>query len=426
MSDETDSVGSISFNLRLCARLRKPQHPSSATSSHSPPKPKLRVRDTVVQRLRHRNHQLAVEEFLAQQDAAPKVSQETALNHYARRAYNSLQSREMIAAEEKEAAMLRYETFTQMLGKEISRRHFRTAHRYDTGSKYPAGPVQTDQHGPKERDTLLTLMASRKLLSMADVLLAYPGSVRVGLQPVSDNPRTTTGAAGAALVGAVPPTGSPLVALLHPETGSGISQVSEPPLVAPSLDATRYALALYSPRSSPQAAGADAGTHDHARARERRFTKENSVRWCRAATTEAEAATGGGGGGGGGVQLQETAALGSRMRMRRPSTVADDVKADEAGQALEQDERKNWALGDAVTRQRPNPSEGGTGIGSSDSSSCSLTASPSAAAAAAVVVAPAPTIPASLGAAAAAAAEAEALPRPGLYHRADMPLLRTI
>ncbi|GLC40746.1 hypothetical protein PLESTB_000026800 [Pleodorina starrii] len=266
--DDGSVVVGARLNPQLCARLRQKPEPQPA-SACSPPRRSLKrlVGNAVVQRIRQQNHQLALEEFLGQPEPAPKVSQEDALNYFARRAYNSLCSREMLAKEAKEASQLRREPFTQMLAKDISRRHFRTAKRYDTGSKYHPPPADGDRNGGaggerglhdrEAREPLLTLLRSRKLVAVADVLLAHPGSVRVGPQPMSpgadeDNHAYADDAAAAA---GRDGSSSGRGGMAPPEDrdGGGNAVVSE--LVVPSLDATRYALALFSPRRGGRAAG---------------------------------------------------------------------------------------------------------------------------------------------------------------------------
>ncbi|GIL52573.1 hypothetical protein Vafri_8398 [Volvox africanus] len=238
MNSEDDSRDSIKLNPKVCALLQKPE-PKQAATLPSRSRLKRLVGNAVVQRLRHENHKLAVEEFLREPAEGLKVSQEAALNYFLRRTYNSLQSREMIEKEAKDTIRLRREPFTQLLAKDISRRHLRTAQRYDTGSKYPDVAGKLNQHGPEARDPLLTLMQSRKLLAMADVLLVLPGSVRVGPQP-SD---------AAVVTDRNPSSHNTNNLEKHEPLKWGSCSVPESYLV-PSLDATRYALATFSPRSS--------------------------------------------------------------------------------------------------------------------------------------------------------------------------------
>ncbi|GIL79743.1 hypothetical protein Vretimale_12342 [Volvox reticuliferus] len=240
MNSDDDSICSLKLNPKVCTLLQRPE-PKQAATLPSRPSLKRLVGNAVVQRLRHENHKLAIEEFVREPEDVPKVSQEAALNYFARRNYNSLQSRDMMEKEAKEKVRLRSGPFTQLLAKDISRRHFCTAQQYDTGSKFPDAAGKLNQRGPEARDPLLTLMQSRKLLAMADVLLMHPGSIRVGPQP-SDAEAMTDRIASS--------HNSALDKNERPSCGScSVPELS----VVPSLDATRYALAMFSPHSGHRA-----------------------------------------------------------------------------------------------------------------------------------------------------------------------------
>lgn len=155
---------------------------------------------------------MAVREFLDKPVPPPRVEQGVALSHLVRRTHNRLRSKEMRDREAVDARMAQREPWAATLAKHISRTHFRTRGRYDTGTKYPHlaaaasaaaaaggrnktaiegetavgvdGAGSGDQGQEQAREPLLVMLQTRKLLSMADTVLAHSGAMRVGQQQV--------------------------------------------------------------------------------------------------------------------------------------------------------------------------------------------------------------------------------------------------
>ncbi len=188
-----ESAQHVKLSSSFLSRLRRPC-PSDTAPGQPSSSGKPLVSEALVQRLRHENYRMELVAVISQPDAVPRVDERVGLSHWTRRAHNSLRSREMLLRQAADEHQTRLGSSSQVLAQDISRRHFRTKHLYDTGSKYPdlrADPAThhaTDEmsaqqpalHGPQAREPLLTLLQSRKLCAIAEAVLALPMSHRVG------------------------------------------------------------------------------------------------------------------------------------------------------------------------------------------------------------------------------------------------------
>ncbi|KAG2451312.1 hypothetical protein HYH02_003918 [Chlamydomonas schloesseri] len=207
MSDAASDTSSIhqdiQLKLNVLEALRR-ANPASGDTSHRAPALKGLVSAAAVTRLQQENFQMAVRDFLQKPVPPPRVEQATALSHLVRRTHNRLRSKEMRDREAVEARMAQREPWAATLAKDISRTHFRTRGRYDTGSKYPhlaapglapvagvgagcgAGSGDTEraevQAQERQREPLLVMLQTRKLLGMVETVLDTSGAVRVGQQ----------------------------------------------------------------------------------------------------------------------------------------------------------------------------------------------------------------------------------------------------
>lgn len=238
LDDPLESSQDVKLSSSLISRLRRPCASDKTQGLGQPSSSgKPLVSDALVQRLRYENLRMELDNLVSQPVAVPRVDEQVGLSHWTRRAHNSLRSREMLLRQAAEEHQTRLGSLSQVLAQDISRRHFRTKHLYDTGSTYPdlradpacsardaASGQQPALHGHQAREPLLTLLQSRKLCAIAEAVLALPMSHRVGGE----------GQDGAAKgLGAVPPF------------GGGSANAGTLDGVSSKLQATMYALARF-------------------------------------------------------------------------------------------------------------------------------------------------------------------------------------
>lgn len=145
------------------------------------------VSTALLQSLRQRNFQLALQAHLARPlSPAASAPQGAALVAFCWRAANRLGGQQLRAREAEEERR-REVPFSVDLALDISRRHYATAARYDTGSKYPHGPRRDDltsqdqqPEGRPDQAALAALVRSRRLRHVADAVLRVPGAQQTG------------------------------------------------------------------------------------------------------------------------------------------------------------------------------------------------------------------------------------------------------